>query len=372
MKLTTLALFVLAANVAHAEPVVTIHNNGPDRNRINMIVLGDGYTAGEMVKYISDANILIQGVFAQTPFSEYERYFNIHLVYVVSNESGADHPERGVFRDTALGAAYNCHGVQRMICADGTAVNQVLSRSFDSVERDLVVVLVNDQEYGGVGGSFVVGSTHRLVVEIVLHEAGHTLGLLADEYDTDGTCNNTIEPRQPNVTRETTREAIKWNYWIEPDTSLPTTRQLPAVPGLYEGASYCRSGLYRPTFNSKMRSSSRPFEQVNIEQLVKRFYNFVSPIDLVFPDATSLTLRQGQPLGFAVEQPSPSNRSLRVVWTIDGRVAGTGASFTVDTGSMAVGSYIVEVVVRDDTLLVRSDPREALVERFKWSVTIVQ
>ena len=49
----------------------------------------------------------------------------------------------------------------------------------------------------------------------------------------------------------------------------------------YEGAKYCESGLYRPTFVSKMRSLAKPFEQVNTDQLIRRIYNLVSPIDAV-------------------------------------------------------------------------------------------
>ena len=53
----------------------------------------------------------------------------------------------------------------------------------------------------------------------------------------------------------------------------------PGVPGLYEGAEYCPRGKHRPTYDSKMRSLGRAFEQVNSEELTKRFYDWVSPID---------------------------------------------------------------------------------------------
>ena len=72
---------------------------------------------------------------------------------------------------------------------------------------------------------------------------------------------------------------IKWNQWIDAATPVPTFSTVNGVPGLYEGAAYCDTGLYRPTFDSKMRSLNRPFEAINTEQLLKRIYNLVDPID---------------------------------------------------------------------------------------------
>src|SRR5262245_15878810 len=116
------AACTLAAR-AWAEPVVPIRMNGSPDNRIGVAILGDGYTAGELVKYSTDVDLLIKAMFEQEPYRSYEAYFNVNRVDVVSNESGADHPERSVTRDTALGASYNCGGIQRVICINSSAVN---------------------------------------------------------------------------------------------------------------------------------------------------------------------------------------------------------------------------------------------------------
>jgi hypothetical protein len=139
---------------------------------------------------------------------------------------------------------------------------------------------VNDPAYGGSGGAVAVSSTHPDAVEIVLHELGHSLGLLADEYGgpPPPECNASVEPPEVNATRSTDRAAIKWNYWINASTDLPTLSTAAGMPGLYPGAKYCDTGLYRPTYNSKMRSLFQSFEQINTE-LIKRYYNFASPID---------------------------------------------------------------------------------------------
>jgi hypothetical protein len=144
---------------------------------------------------------------------------------------------------------------------------------------------VNDPVYGGSGGPVVaVASTHSDSTELVLHELGHSFGKLADEYDGAGNgCDSSVEPDEVNVTKATILSMVKWNHWIDPGTPIPTISTLPGVPGLYQGARYCTEGLYRPTYDSKMRSLSPPFEQINSEQLVKRYYNLVSPIDSSSP-----------------------------------------------------------------------------------------
>ena len=247
------ACFGLAAAEAEAEPVELIRNSGPDENRINVAILGDGYTRRELGKYANDVERLLAGFFGDQPFADYAAYFNVRRVDVTSNESGADHPARDVYRDTALGAHYDCFDIPRLICVDYGAVVDVLDRNLAVNARDIVMVLVNDDEYGGSGGTFGVASTNELSAELMLHEIGHSFGLLADEYGGGGpTCDNTVEPPEANVTRESTASSIKWSHWIEPGTRVPATDTTPGVVSAYEGAKYCDSGLYRPTLNSKV------------------------------------------------------------------------------------------------------------------------
>jgi len=364
--------------VLAAESVTIIRNNGATANRVDFVVLGDGYTAAEMGKYASDVESFVLAVFNQEPFKEYAGYFNVLRVDVVSNQSGADKPASGVFKDTALDAAYNCSNIQRLICVNTSKVYDVLSRSgLAADQKDMILVLVNDSEYGGSGGAIAVASTHPSVVELILHEQGHAFGLLADEYDySPPACSNTFEPGAPNATRETERSKIKWNSgggppsgWIDPGTPVPTTSiTAAAVPGLYLGAQYCPTGLYRPTYNSKMRSLGPGFEQVNTEQLVKRVYNWVSGLDSWSPEQASVTLAPGEKRTFQVSTPRPASHALDVVWTIDGVRMGTGAQFLLESTGTAYGSHELKAEVRDPTPMVRSDPYAILTDARTWTV----
>src|ERR1044072_6919570 len=271
-------LLLCLPQIAKAEPVETIINNGSSANRVDIVILGDGYTSSQMEKYRNDVQNAMTQFFNNEPFHEYRNFFNVHRIDVVSSQSGADHPERASFVNTALDATYNCSGIQRLICVNNGKVFTILGNSLNPSQRDIVIVIVNDPEYGGSGGSVAVTSTNVEVIELILHELGHSFGLLADEYGgpPPPACNNTIEPSAANATKATDRATIKWNHWIDASTPIPTLSTLQGVPGLYEGAVYCDAGLYRPTSGSRIRLLGRPYEPINTEQLIRRIYNFVS------------------------------------------------------------------------------------------------
>jgi len=172
-----------------------------------------------------DIQQFVAGTFAQQPFAEYRNYFNIRRVDVISAQSGADHPEIGVFKNTALDATYNCSGIQRLVCVNTGKVNSVITASgIPATSRDMVLVIVNDPQYGGSGGAIAVASTNSQAVELILHEGGHSFGLLADEYGgpPPPSC-VTSEPVQANATRQTSRLFIKWAAWIDPSTPVLAT-----------------------------------------------------------------------------------------------------------------------------------------------------
>jgi len=175
---------LLMASPPVPEPVVVIRNNGPAANRVNMVILGDGYTASELTRYATDVDLVVTDLFRQPPYSDYASYFNVLRVDVVSPQSGVSHPERGIVIPSALGATYNCGGIQRLICANTSLVNAVLAASVPADARDMVLVIVNDSEYGGSGGATTVISTNAATTELALHEFGHSLGQLGDEYTT--------------------------------------------------------------------------------------------------------------------------------------------------------------------------------------------
>ncbi len=160
--------------------------------------------------------------------------------------------------------------------ADADIVEGVLDAQVPGWDQALVIV--NSPVRGGAGGRIAVaangGSDWK---EVCVHELGHSLFGLADEYgywegcgtgETGRDTHSGLEPDEPNVTINSNRTTIKWAHLIEPATVVPTTvnadcsdcdPQGNPVPGgtvgAFEGAHYAHCGCYRPEFNCIMRQS---------------------------------------------------------------------------------------------------------------------
>ena len=355
---------------------------GDSSNRVDLVIVSEGYTASEMGKFTQDVNAVHAGLFSEDPFLEYARYFNVWRVEVSSNESGADHPEQTppLMRDTAFDASFS----GRSILVNERKVFRAIG-GLPPVARDSVVVLVNDPAYGGSGGRTAVAATGGhgdSLVEVVLHELGHVLANLADEYVelsrlTAAECKAILsEPPHVNLTRETNPSAIKWRHWIDFATPIPTTTssetpRSEGVPGLYEGGGYCAEGIFRSTRYSKMRNFGAPWKQINTEQWVRVFYDYVSPIDAWTPSTTQLTLLRGQSQTFAVTPMSPATHDIQMDWSVDGAPMGSESSFILDTTALAIGEHVVTARASDGTPMVRSDPFQVLSAQQNWAITIV-
>lgn len=364
------ACLLCSVSLAAQTPVV-VQNSGDPAKRVDIMLVGDGYTSAEQSKFATDVTQFMNGVFAQEPFKEYRNYINVRRIDVVSNESGADHPERipPVFKDTAFDATYNCSNIQRLICVSTSKVLNVVGVVPPS-QRDLVVVIVNDSEYGGSGGSVAVASTHASAVELILHETGHTFAFLADEYTSQPpACSDAFEPSEVNATKQTSRASIKWLAWIDPSTPVPTPTTTLGVPGLYQGSKYCPTTLYRPTYDSKMRSLGRSYDQINTEQFVKRFYAFATPVESQSPAATSLDLTQGQDQPFTLTTPQPATHTLTITWRVDGVQVATGPAYLLSTSGLPPGPHTITATAVDNTPMVRINP-VALTQETSWTLNL--
>ena len=138
--------------------------------------------------------------------------------------------------------------------------------------------------------------------------------MLADEYTYGGplSCSSEPEPVAPNVTKQTDRNLVKWRHWISDATPVPTTSAEQDAPGLYEGGKYCQTDMYRPTYDSIMKTTTATsWGQINREQLVKRIYNFVSPLDGAEPAGTAVTLGTDPAKTFRVAPMQPATGTWR-------------------------------------------------------------
>ena len=204
--------------------VWAVMKNGEPRDKVDLLLLGDGYTAAEMEKWHSDARRLTELLFAASPFKEHRSAFNVWAIDTPAEESGVSRPSDGIWRRSPLAASYDAFGSERYILAfDNKRLRQIAA----AAPYEFIEIVVNGRKYGG-GGIFnqyaTVASDNAFTPYVFVHEFGHHFAGLADEYYTSdvayGPAAERLEPWEPNVTADP--KAARWADLIAPGTPLPT------------------------------------------------------------------------------------------------------------------------------------------------------
>ena len=284
--------------VSSAGRVWTLFENGPPEAKVDLLILGDGYTAAETAKFHEDTRRLVPILFSTEPFKSRKSDFNVRAIDLPSEDSGVDRPSDGVFKRSALNVTYDIFGSERYAL---TLDNRTLREVAAQAPYEFIGILINGEKYGG-GGIYNLFATCATgsgsASYIFVHEFGHHFAALADEYYTSQVAFDTslpaVEPWEPNVTAYLDPGALKWKDLVQAGLPLPTpwgkdeydayekavqerrkalrarhapeaemdalfkeelawTRPFLARPphggkvGLFEGADYRAKGLYRPS-----------------------------------------------------------------------------------------------------------------------------
>ena len=216
--------FVNAAPPRRAGMLSTLFENGPAAEKVDLLVIGEGYTDALMPKFRKDAVRLLDALFAEEPFRSRKNDFNVRLLGLPSAEAGINRPNAGVFRRTPLATEYNIFDSERYVL---TLDNRALRDAASVAPYEFIEILVNEQTYGG-GGIFndqATASVDSAFSDYVfVHEFGHHFAALADEYYTSDVAYETggvkPEPWEPNATADP--KASKWADVVTPGTPLPT------------------------------------------------------------------------------------------------------------------------------------------------------
>lgn len=284
--------------------VWTLFENGPAHEKVDLLLIGEGYSAAEKEKFRRDARRLTEALFAHEPFRSRKSDFNVRAIELTSAESGVSRPRAGKFRRSATGAQYNIFDSERYLL---TYDNQALRDIASAAPYDFLEILVNEEQYGG-GGIYNFQATTSVDTEfaeyVFVHEFGHHFAALGDEYYTSSVAYETggdthPEPWEPNITALHDPDNLKWGDLVEEGTPIPTPwpkeeyekksreiqarraelreRQAPEselnalfreerewmtaflgsqkysnTVGAFEGASYEPKGLYRPEMDCIM------------------------------------------------------------------------------------------------------------------------
>ena len=210
-----------------AGALIKIHEAGDPATKLDLLILGDGYTAAERAKFERDARRLTGVLFNTSPFKERERDINVWGLVPAAEQSGISRPSQGIFRRSPLGATYDAFDSERYIL---TFENRTFRDIAANAPYEVVEILTNTVTYGG-GGIFNLFSTaaagNLWAPYLFIHEFGHHIAGLADEYYTSDVAYlpaaDRVEPWEPNVTALLDPGSLKWKDLVTPGTSLPTT-----------------------------------------------------------------------------------------------------------------------------------------------------
>ena len=216
--------FVNPTAAAPAGRVWSYLDNGPASQKVDLLIIGEGYTAEEMPKLKRDVEKLAGKLFATEPFRSRKGDFNVRVLELPSATSGVHRPRTRDDRRTVTGVQYNIFESERYVL---TLDNRALRDTASSAPYDFIEILVNEAQYGG-GGIFADQATTSVDSAfseyVFVHEFGHHFAGLGDEYYTSDVAYETggekPEPWEPNITAN--GEAPKWKELVTPGTPLPT------------------------------------------------------------------------------------------------------------------------------------------------------
>ena len=243
-----------------------LHQGGSPEKCIDVVIVPEGYTADEMDLFYKDAGIAVNSLFSHEPFKTMQDRFNILAVELESRDGQVSVPKKGLWTQTALNSSFSTFYSDRYLT---TLRLRQLHDKLAGIPYEHIIILANTDVYGG-GGIFnsytLTTAHHKDFAPVVVHEFGHSFGGLADEYFYDDQYeqyyNSETEPWEPNITTKVDFDS-KWKD------------MMPGKADLYEGGGYMSKGVWRGSFDCRMKTNKYPefcpVCQRSLERII-RFY----------------------------------------------------------------------------------------------------
>ena len=241
-------------------PSFDVFISGEPNQKVDIVILPEGYTQDEMGKFIGDCQKFKEILFSFSPYKENTDQFNIRGILAPSPQSGADIPADTIWRETLLNTSFYTFDSERYC----------MTRDFKSVRNmaanapyDQIYILVNSEKYGGgaIYNHYSISVSGNLkAAKIFVHEFGHGFAGLGDEYYTSDVAYSEfyptdVEPWEANLTTLVDFDK-KWKKLLHPDIPIPTpdTGIYRTSLGVFEGGGYAAKGVYRPEHDCLMNS----------------------------------------------------------------------------------------------------------------------
>jgi hypothetical protein len=239
--------------------VWTVLENGPVAEKVDLLVIGEGYTEAEWPKFHKDVARLVGKLFDTEPFKRRKKDFNVRALDLPSAQSGVHRPRTKDNRRTLTGVEYNIFDSERYVLTlDDHSLREIAS----AAPYDYIEILVNEKQYGG-GGIFRDQATAAVdtgfAEYVFVHEFGHHFAALADEYYTSPVAYQTggdehPEPWEPNVTALLDPAKLKWRDLVDASTPLPTP---------WDKAAFDKHAVEYQAERRKLRESNVPESEMD-------------------------------------------------------------------------------------------------------------
>jgi hypothetical protein len=330
-----------------------VENHGNPKNRVNYVILGDGYTAQTVETTLKQH---IEAALARRfehesgePYGRYRKFVNICVMQAISANDGIGNGP------TAFEGG---NGGDRLAAVNETKVNAYIKANVPATfEVDWKAVVLNQSEWENTGSYLMLWSGgNDEAPGAALHEGGHGFHQLADEYGSQTGCQEQ-EPScgssgnaesEVNSAGNCTTTDDKWNLW------LGTTQKGLKVPdmgatgmqGTWQGSRYVGSGQYRPSCNSMMNSLfgqalDTSFNSVSREQMIFSIWRAVTPIDSTDPPEGAAN----NPATLTVNVIDPA--VINVDWTVDGTTTVNGGT-SMSTAALTPGMHTISAKAYDN------------------------
>jgi hypothetical protein len=346
--------------------------------RINIVILPDGYTYAEKSVMEGDAGRMVDYFRSKTPFAEHDPFLNYILVYAYSAESGTDQCDCKIVKNTIFNTRFPdaggpCGDMQNRClfygggatCDNDTSTANIGLAELRAPAREITLIMVNTSRYGGCGGPravFAAGNSSG--PDIAVHEFGHSLAGLADEY---GGTNQCRRFNGYNVASDSVNG--NWPEWI------------PYIGAPVEGANYYDRCTYRPISDCEMRSLNVPFCPVCDQRWALMIFdhwriNPTAPIE-TFNPPTPVAASINIPVDFSITTrlAQGANVTNDITWRLQG--PGFPAPTTVAAGVQnfrraftAAGNYTLASEVVADTNFIKPQKNGPNVDVATWSVAV--
>ncbi len=218
---------IITESPSRGDSVYALDVSGPPHDRVDILIIGEGYTQEERGKFESDLKKYRDVFFSWEPYRSRREKFNFRGIFSPSPEDGVDEPRQGVYRHTLLGASFNSLDSDRYLLVED---NRTLRDVAAQAPYDALLIMVNSKRYGG-GGLYndycCFTSDGTWNEHVMVHEFGHSFSGLGDEYYTKDVAyedflEKGVEPNEPNLTALLDPSKLKWRDLLSPGISIPT------------------------------------------------------------------------------------------------------------------------------------------------------